>query len=300
MEADRQAATNGHAPFPADRVVSSTQLEDLQAAYRRQAHVIDTLTVALMRLRSEATALEADNADLRGELDRFLRGSHRLRAVDTRPELAEPAEHRIVVAPHAPVLVRAVLATALADLPASVLVDAQLLASELITNSVQHSGASPDDALLFRFRLSSTTLRLEVQDPGRGATMAPHLSDVDGGGGGLHIVDTFSKSWGVERSTSGTRVWADLALEPRVISTPDDDVSKTDEDDDVTLRTINSDGANLELDMPSWAVEALRGGQAIAFKSSEARDWSDVVEDDGTTTRRLPVDSRDWTQLHHD
>src|SRR4051794_40700815 len=204
MEADRQAATNGHAPFPADRAVSSTQLDDLQAAYRRQAHVIDTLTEALMRLRSGATALEADNADLRGELDRLLRDSHRLRAVDTRPELAEPAEHRIEVAPHADVLVRAVLATALAELPASVLVDAQLLASELITNSVLHSGASPDDALLFRFRLSSTTLRLEVQDPGRGATMAPHLSDVDGGGGvGLHIVDTFSKSWGVERSTSG-------------------------------------------------------------------------------------------------
>jgi anti-sigma regulatory factor (Ser/Thr protein kinase) len=188
-------------------------LSELRVAYDRQAHVIDTLTEAVSRLRTGATALKADNSDLRGEIDR-LRGFHRVRGVESSSELSECADIRLGVDVQAPVVARAVLVSALSNrVPALVLEHAQLLASELVTNSVRHCGASPDDALVFRVHLSSAVIRLEVDDPGRGGMVTPRPPDFDGGGGfGLNVVDSLSESWGVERSTAGTRVWAQLAL----------------------------------------------------------------------------------------
>ena len=289
MEAHEQASANGNASFPADRIAPGAELIELQAAYRRQARVIDTLTAAVTRLRTGATALKADNIDLRGEINR-LRDAHRVWGLDP---LAELAELRLGVGVHAPEVARAVLVSTLRDrVPASVLDDAQLVASELITNSVLHSGTSPDAALLIRVRLSSALLRLEVEDRGRDASIAPHPPDLERGGGfGLNIVDSLSEDWGVERTAGGTRVWAQLALETSVMNKPHVDGR-------ITLHAM-SDGVNLELDMPSWALEAIRAGEAIAYQPSKATDWSDVVEDDGTPTRRLPLDRKEWTQLHH-
>src|SRR4051794_95996 len=293
MEAHQQASANGGTSFPADRIAPGAELIELQAAYRRQARVIDTLTEAVTRLRTGATALEADNIGLRAEIDR-LRDAHRVWGLDASSELAELAELRLEVGVQAPVVARAVLVTTLRDrVPASVLDDAQLVASELITNSMLHSGTSPDAALLIRVRLSSALLRLEVEDRGRGATIAPHPPDLERGGGfGLNIVDTLSEDWGVKRPAAGTRVWAQLALETSVMNEPLVDGR-------ITLHAM-SDGVSLELDMPSWALEAIRAGEAIAYQPSKDADWSDVVDDDGTPTRRLPLDRKEWTQLHHD
>jgi anti-sigma regulatory factor (Ser/Thr protein kinase) len=211
MEAHPQAPTNGHAPVPLDR---TTELIELRAAYRRQAHVIDTLTEAITRLRTGATALKADNSDLRGELDQ-LRGFRRIRGGNTSCDLTQLADIRLGIDAQAPGVTRAVIVSTLRDrVPALVLDNAKLVASELVTNSVLHCGASPDDALVFRVRLSSTIVGLEVEDPGRGATIAQRPADFDRGGGlGLNLVDTLSESWGVERSTAGTCAWARLALE---------------------------------------------------------------------------------------
>jgi anti-sigma regulatory factor (Ser/Thr protein kinase) len=128
------------------------------------------------------------------------------------------ADIRLGFDEQAPATARAVLASALSDrVPALVLEHAQLLASELVTNSVLHCGASRDDVLIFRVGLSSAVVRLEVEDPGRGGTISPRLPDlIDGGGFGLNFVGSLSESWGVERSVAGTRVWAHLALEADV------------------------------------------------------------------------------------
>jgi anti-sigma regulatory factor (Ser/Thr protein kinase) len=213
MEAHQQASTNGHAPFSAESINSTSELIELRAEYRRQAHVIDTLTGAIMRLRTGVNALKADNTDLRGEIDR-LGGPYRLPGANTACELAELADIRLGVDVQAPAVARAVLVNTLRDrVPALVLDDARSLTSELVTNSVLYCGASPDHALVFRVQLSSTMVRLEVEDPGPGDTIAPRPPDLDRGSGfGLNLVDTLSDSWGVERSTAGTRVWAQLTL----------------------------------------------------------------------------------------
>ena len=50
----------------------SAELSALRVAYKRQAHLIDTLTEAVSTLRTGVTALKADNTDLRGELEQGL------------------------------------------------------------------------------------------------------------------------------------------------------------------------------------------------------------------------------------
>src|SRR4051812_24241460 len=213
MQAHQHAATNGHAPFADERIGSRAELSELRAAH----NVIDSLTEAVSRLRTGVTALKADNTDLRGELD-GLRGLDRVRGAAPSSELAEVADIRLGVDAQAPAVARAVLVSALSDrVPAVVIEDAQLLASELVTNSVLHCGASPDDVLVFRVELSSAVVRLEVEDPGRGGMISPRLLDlIDVGGFGLHVVGSLSESWGVERFAAGTRVWAQLALEAGV------------------------------------------------------------------------------------
>src|SRR3954462_2281968 len=88
MEAHPQAAANGHAPFPAQRIGRDSELSELRAAYRRQARVIDTLTEAIMSLCTGAIAPKADNTDLRVELDR-VRGPRGLRGAHAASELAD-------------------------------------------------------------------------------------------------------------------------------------------------------------------------------------------------------------------
>ncbi len=117
----------------------------------------------------------------------------------------------------APAPARALVATSLRErVPARVLEHAELLVSELVTNSVRHSGAAGCDArLVLRVELSPGALRVGVEDPGRGGVIAPRPPDRNGGGGGfgLNLVHTLSERWGVERAVAGsTRVWAQLPL----------------------------------------------------------------------------------------
>jgi hypothetical protein len=97
-----------------------------------------------------------------------------------------------------------------------VLERAQLLVSELVTNSVLHSRAGREDAVIIRVLLSRTMVRLEVEGAGRGGVIAPRPPDLDGGGGfGLQLVQALSERWGLERvSEGGTIVWAQLPGTP--------------------------------------------------------------------------------------
>lgn len=209
MEANQHAARNGHAPFPAPPTSSSAELIELRAACRRQTQVIDTLTGAVTRLRTGASALKADNADLRGE-------NHRLRAAHGHSggDATELAEIHLRINERAPAVARAVLAGTLRDqVPALVLEQAQLLTSEIVSNSVLHCGAAPDDTLVFRVELSSVVVRVEVHDPGQGATIAPRPPDLERGGSfGLNLIKALSESWGIARSSTGTCVWVQVAL----------------------------------------------------------------------------------------
>jgi anti-sigma regulatory factor (Ser/Thr protein kinase) len=91
--------------------------------------------------------------------------------------------------------------------------DAILVASELVTNAVVHSGGSPADTIHVRAVLSRGDVSISVHDPGLSGD-APHLRGADilqaGGGRGLRIVKQLARRWGFERDR-GYRVWAELA-----------------------------------------------------------------------------------------
>ena len=195
-----------------------SELNRLRATCRSQALAIDVLEDAVSALRRGAAALKAENADLRAEQDRLQNG-HRGRArVGGGLRAAEPFDAGAASAVRfpcdvsAPGAARIVVAQCLRDQVApDVLDNAQLLVSELITNSVRHSGAGTDDSVGVRISLSRTMVRLEVEDGGGEGAVALRRPDLNGGGFGLQLVQALSERWGMERvAEGGTRVWAQL------------------------------------------------------------------------------------------
>jgi serine/threonine-protein kinase RsbW len=94
-----------------------------------------------------------------------------------------------------------------------VLADAELVVSELVTNSVQHAGLSDDDFVRVGAAISDGVLRLEVDNPGASGIIAPRDPDPERGGLGLRIVKALADAWGVSRK-GHTRVWVELACWP--------------------------------------------------------------------------------------
>jgi serine/threonine-protein kinase RsbW len=195
--------------------VAGAELDRLRAICRRQAHVIDTLSKVVATVRSGAVALKAENADLRATRSRA--ANH---ARPGTPGRIEPVETLGVPLPldaRAGGAARLVVTACLRDhIPAPVLCDAQLVASELVSNSVRHSRADATSVVVISVGLTSAMVRLEVADAGRGGVIAPRDPDLQAGGGlGLSMVQKLSERWGLERSVaSGTRVWAQLRRAP--------------------------------------------------------------------------------------
>jgi anti-sigma regulatory factor (Ser/Thr protein kinase) len=91
--------------------------------------------------------------------------------------------------------------------------DALLLLSELVTNSIVHTGHSGDDAIRVRAAHDGSTARVEVCDRARGETLptmrgAPPSFAT--GGRGLLLVDALSDRWGMDTCERGTCVWFEL------------------------------------------------------------------------------------------
>ena len=82
-----------------------------------------------------------------------------------------------------------------------------LLVSEIVTNSVRHSGLGPDGKIVLAARLKHDFARIEIRDSGPGFD-----PDVRHGanGFGLRMLDTLAARWGVDVDDNGTRVWFEV------------------------------------------------------------------------------------------
>jgi anti-sigma regulatory factor (Ser/Thr protein kinase) len=189
----------------------SPTLERLQAKCRHQAVVIDTLSEAVSAVRRGAQALKAENTELRAEIV-GLRGGRRASVTVGRVADGELVEIVIALDVRAPAAARRVVVECLdRRVVACALENAQLLVSELVTNSLRHSGA-PMDEVVVSVELMPDRFRVGVQDSGSDAVIAARPADLETGGGfGLNLVRMLSERWGVERlSGGGTQVWAQL------------------------------------------------------------------------------------------
>lgn len=87
--------------------------------------------------------------------------------------------------------------------------DAQLLATELVTNAVRHARGPID----VRAYVRDGFLRMEVWDHDPDAAPAARTADSDDEDGrGLDIVEKVSSRWGWRSSNGAKVVWIDLRL----------------------------------------------------------------------------------------
>ena len=85
------------------------------------------------------------------------------------------------------------------------LIDLQLIVSELVTNSVRYG---PGEIIEIEIAVAeSGSITGEVEDHGRGELAMREITD-EGGGFGLRIVDALASRWGVYEGS--TRVWFEL------------------------------------------------------------------------------------------
>ena len=121
-----------------------------------------------------------------------------------------PVEIRVPLTAAAAASTRHAIADALAGhVPNRTVADAQLVLSELVTNSVRHAGLDADAVLRVAASLTAGVLRLEVIDDGRAGAVVVRPPSMSGGGFGLNVVEMLSRAWGVDRD-GGTRVWVEM------------------------------------------------------------------------------------------
>lgn len=90
--------------------------------------------------------------------------------------------------------------------------DVMLVASELVTNAVLHSGCLDEHVLRVRACLNDSHIKISVWDPGLSGGNAQVVGDDgDAGGWGLMIVEQLAANWGAQRS-DGYQVWAEMPL----------------------------------------------------------------------------------------
>jgi anti-sigma regulatory factor (Ser/Thr protein kinase) len=108
----------------------------------------------------------------------------------------------------APASARSVLSTFLeTELSNELAYDAELLTSELVTNSVLHAGLVSSDVIWMELSLTDERLRVTVSDADAAFDTGGRRRDL--GGWGLVLVERVSDRWGVVRNKPNS-VWFEL------------------------------------------------------------------------------------------
>ncbi|HET7763196.1 MAG TPA: ATP-binding protein [Phycicoccus sp.] len=97
------------------------------------------------------------------------------------------------------------------DLPEELVGEAEIVASELLTNAVRHARPLSDGTIRVRWKIRGEVVEVEVTDGG-GATVprpAPRTVWLSSGRG-LRIVRALAHEWGVTEDRTGNVVWATL------------------------------------------------------------------------------------------
>jgi anti-sigma regulatory factor (Ser/Thr protein kinase) len=99
-----------------------------------------------------------------------------------------------------------------ASVPRALLRDAQLLVSELVTNSVRHAGAPGSTPITVSAGSSDGAVWFDVADAGERGSVTRRPAQPTGGMG-LNIVHAIASQWGTSHG-DGTHVWFELPVRP--------------------------------------------------------------------------------------
>jgi anti-sigma regulatory factor (Ser/Thr protein kinase) len=96
----------------------------------------------------------------------------------------------------------------------TILADATLIVSELVTNSVRHANVGVQKLLSVDVTTLEDRLRITVSDPGSpGEPRLVPAGPADTHGFGLRLVDRLATAWGVTHEPVGTtQVWCEILL----------------------------------------------------------------------------------------
>jgi serine/threonine-protein kinase RsbW len=214
MQPDEAATRNAPSRSPTKSAGARSEFDEFSPATQRQARDLEVRGAAVSMLRTRAApraAVDQGGGQCAG----------RPRASDG-PATGVPLEVSLPLDSRAPGAARIVLEGLRGRVATAVVEDAQLVVSELVTNSVRHSGAPDGEVVIIRVQLTSTMVRLEIENPGHTGVIAPRAPDLEAGGGfGLNLVQALSERWGCERfAVGGTRVWAQLSCAPSPADAP--------------------------------------------------------------------------------
>jgi anti-sigma regulatory factor (Ser/Thr protein kinase) len=208
---DRRASAS-ETSSPSGDLEPRAGLERRRARRRHRERTVAQLSEAVSTLHRELEALKAENAELRAETRRA--GPHPpLLAGPVRPMAdGELVTVTLMLDVEAPACARSLVASCLRDRVAqSALESAQLLMSELVSNSLKHSGSGGDEVVV-SVELTADWLRVGVLDSGADSVIPVRPADNEMGAGfGVTLVRMLSERWGVEHlAGGGTQVWAQL------------------------------------------------------------------------------------------
>jgi anti-sigma regulatory factor (Ser/Thr protein kinase) len=119
-------------------------------------------------------------------------------------------------APHEPASVGKVRREIVADLqtrdlPEQLVDEAEIVASELLTNAVRHARPLSDGTIRVRWKIRGDVVEVEVTDGGGESVPRPAPRTVWlSSGRGLRIVRSIAHEWGVTEDRTGSVVWATL------------------------------------------------------------------------------------------
>ena len=97
------------------------------------------------------------------------------------------------------------------DVSPTVIDEAEIVVSELVSNAVRHARALPDGTLRVHWKVKAGVVEVEVTDGGSDRTPRPAPRTIWAPSGrGLRIVRSLAHEWGVTEDRSGSTVWASL------------------------------------------------------------------------------------------
>jgi anti-sigma regulatory factor (Ser/Thr protein kinase) len=128
--------------------------------------------------------------------------------VQTGERVEDGLSLRLDRGPEAAAKARRGLANLRGDLDPPLLETLRLLVTELVTNSVKHTGAP---TVLLKVLVGSHVVLTEVTDAGPGFDPARAGSpSPEHTGWGLFLVERLAERWGVSHNGEGTKVWFEL------------------------------------------------------------------------------------------